>query len=92
MSLNWQTFGTNSAQQSGADMFNHDHYKSLLSGAVCEYLDDEKVEEFLHDLFEILLKESETYARKAQAFNRCAQVLEKGIGVLVEEEKGNEGS
>ena len=53
MSLNWQTFGTNSAQQSGADMFNHDHCKRLLSGAVFEYLDEEKVQEFLHDLFEI---------------------------------------
>lgn len=90
MNQNWKQFGMNSARQSAADMASEEHRKRLLTGAVTEYLDEELVEEFLSDLLEILVGESEMYVRKAAAFNVCAQLVEKGLGILDEEQKKKE--
>ena len=90
MNQNWKQFGMNSAPQSVADMKSAEHRRRLLTGAVTEYLDEELVEEFLIDLFKILVGESEMYVRKAAAFNMCAQLVEKGLGILDEEQKKKE--
>ncbi len=87
MNQNWKTFGMNSAQQSEADMASEEHRKRLLTGAVAEYLDEELVEEFLSDLLQVLVTESEQYVKKATAFSSCAQLIEKGLGVLAEEQE-----
>jgi hypothetical protein len=71
-------------------MANEEHRKRMLTGAVTEYLDEGLVEEFLSDLLEILLGESEMYVRKAVAFTSCAQLVEKGLGILDEEQKKRE--
>ncbi len=87
MNQNWKQFGMNSARQSEADMASEEHRKRLLKGAVYEYLDEELVAEFLSDLLQILVDESEVYVKKAAAFNSCAQLIEKGLVILAEEQK-----
>ena len=87
MKQNWKHFGMNFAQQSEADMANEDYRKKMLTEAVTEYLDEELVEEFLSDLLQVLVTESERYVRKATAFQSCAQLIEKGLGVLAEEQE-----
>jgi hypothetical protein len=87
MNQNWKTFGMNSAQQSEADMASEEYRKRMLTGAVIEYLDEELVEEFLSDLLQVLVTESEQYVKKATAFSSCAQLIEKGLGVLAEEQE-----
>ena len=90
MNQNWKTFGMNSARQSEAEMSNREHCKSLLSGAVFEYLDEEKYEEFIFDLSEILVKESEKLLKRASVFTSCAKLVEKGIQAMIEEEAAGE--
>jgi hypothetical protein len=68
-------------------MASEEHRKRLLTGAVTEYLDEELVAEFLSDLLQILIDESEVYVKKAAAFSACAQLVEKGLGILDEEQK-----
>jgi hypothetical protein len=68
-------------------MASAEHRKRLLSGAVTEYLDEELVDEFLIDLLQVLVTESEQYIRKATAFQSCAQLIEKGLEVLAEEQE-----
>jgi len=87
MNQNWKQFGMNFARQSEADMASAEHRKRLLSGAVTEYLDEELVDEFLIDLLQVLVTESEQYIRKATAFQSCAQLIEKGLEVLAEEQE-----
>ena len=80
----------NFARQSEADMASAEHRKRLLTGAVTEYLDEELVDEFLRDLLQVLVTESEQYVRKATAFQSCAQLIEKGLEVLAEEQEMTE--
>ena len=93
MNQNWLQFGTNSAQPSEAEVTQREHCRRLLSGAVFEYLDEEKVEEFISDLGEILVEESEKLLRRASIFSSCAKLIERGLSAMVEEEKaaGEEG-
>jgi hypothetical protein len=77
----------NFARQSEADVASAERRKKLLSDAVTEYLDEELVDEFLIDLLAVLLTESEQYVRKATAFHSCAQLIEKGLEVLAEEQE-----
>lgn len=86
MNQNWKQFGMNSAQQSVAEMTNRDHCRNLLSGAVFEYLDEERAEEFIHDLSEILVEESEKLLRRASVFSSCAKLVERGLTAMVEED------
>lgn len=90
MNQNWKQFGMNSAQRSVAEMTNRDHCKRLLSGAVFEYLDEERAEEFICDLGEILVEESEKLLRRASIFSSCAQLVEKGLTAMAEEESAGE--
>jgi hypothetical protein len=90
MNQNWKQFGMNFARQSEADMASAEHRKRLLTGAVTEYLDEELVDEFLRDLLQVLVTESEQYVRKATAFQSCAQLIEKGLEVLAEEQEMTE--
>ncbi len=87
MNQNWKQFGMNFARQSEADVASAERRKKLLSDAVTEYLDEELVDEFLIDLLAVLLTESEQYVRKATAFQSCAQLIEKGLEVLAEEQE-----
>lgn len=93
MNQNWLQFGTNSVQPSEAEVANREHCRRLLSGAVFEYLDEEKFEEFIGDLSEILVEESEKLLRRASIFSSCAKLIERGLSAMAEEEKaaGEEG-
>lgn len=90
MNQNWKQFGTNSARLSEGDMANRDHCKMLLTGAVAEYLDEEWTDEFIIDLTEILLNESERYIRKATAFRSCLELIHKGLKAIENEETEEE--
>jgi len=95
MNQNWKQFGMNSAlllevDMSKNEMTNREHCKRLLTGAVFEYLDEERVEEFICDLSEILVKESEQLLKKASIFQACAKLIEKGLEAMADETMGSE--
>ncbi len=87
MKQNWKQFGMNSAPLSGVDMDKKQHLKTLLSGAVFEYLDENLIKDFVLDLIEILNTESAIYSKKAESFSFCAELVQKGMEAMAEESK-----
>jgi len=63
------------ATQSELEMSNREHQLRLLRGAICEYLDENKIEELIKDLILISGEEEADFYKKAETYGTLKLLL-----------------
>ena len=81
MNETWNSFWKGTAPSLDDKMIDHAMIKNRLREALCEYLDEEKVELLFADMMSILLQEGDELLSRAEKYHCFAKILKKGIAV-----------